>query len=260
MAPELTYDPTPIDAPEFNESELAALEVGENAEQSQQQLFAGKFRDAEELEKAYMELQGLLGKKKDEEPAPTEETEEIPEEPEVSPAVTLISEASKEYFENEGQLSPETLAKFSELSSADLVKAYMELQADQPQTPQQVVDLSEAEVNQIKGFVGGEEAYTSLVGWASENLPDATIESYDSLVDSGNPGAIQLALAGLKAMYDEANGYEGRLLTGRGTPVKDDGFRSQAEVVQAMNDPRYDRDPAYRADVFARLERSNLNY
>ena len=38
------------------------------------------------------------------------------------------------------------------------------------------------------------------------------------------------------------------------------GFRSQAEVVQAMSDPRYDTDPAYRQDVYDKLEISNVQF
>lgn len=260
MAPEITYDPTPVDAPEFNEAELEALQVGEAATEQQDQLLAGKFRDAEELEKAYVELQSLLGKKEKDDAVEEEAEVEEEEVEDIPPALSLINEASQEYYENDGKLSEETLAKFEDMSSTELVQAYMQLQAQQGQQQPQAVDLTDAEVSQIKGFAGGEEAYASLVTWAADNLPEEAIASYDSLVDSGNPGAIQLALLGLKAMYNEANGYEGRMLTGRGTPEKDDGFRSQAEVVAAMSDPRYDKDPAYRADVFARIERSNLNY
>jgi hypothetical protein len=60
-------------------------------------------------------------------------------------------------------------------------------------------------------------------------------------------------------MYQNENGVEPELITGRGAPDRADVFRSQAEVIQAMNDPRYDRDPAYRQDIFTKLERSNLD-
>ena len=54
-------------------------------------------------------------------------------------------------------------------------------------------------------------------------------------------------------------GYEGRMLTGKAARAVD-GFRSQAEVVRAMSDPRYDSDPAYRQDVYDKLERSNVQF
>ena len=50
------------------------------------------------------------------------------------------------------------------------------------------------------------------------------------------------------------------MLTGKGAPTKADVFRSQAEVVRAMQDPRYDSDPAYRNDVMMKLERSDIEF
>ena len=86
------------------------------------------------------------------------------------------------------------------------------------------------------------------------------VEAFDSLVDSGNARMVQLAVAGLKAEYEKSNGFEGEMLTGRASKQQADVFRSQAEVVEAMQDPRYDKDPAYRNDVFQKLGRSNINY
>ena len=60
--------------------------------------------------------------------------------------------------------------------------------------------------------------------------------------------------------YTEAVGSEGQLLTGRGAAESNAVFRSQSELVQAMNDPRYDNDPAYRSDVMAKLENSDLGF
>ena len=51
------------------------------------------------------------------------------------------------------------------------------------------------------------------------------------------------------------------MLTGKAASQPTDAYRSQAELVQAMNDRRYDNDPAYRRDVMKKLERSgNLNF
>ena len=71
---------------------------------------------------------------------------------------------------------------------------------------------------------------------------------------------IKLAVAGLKAQYENDNGYEGRMLSGKAAKTSGDVFRSQAEVVKAMTDPRYDKDPAYRQDIYDKLERSNLQF
>ena len=249
--PELTYDPTPADNPEFNESELEAIAIGEAAAKEQEQMLAGKFRDAEELEKAYIELQKKLGNT-DEEPEEGERDEEPEtEEVEASTAQQLITNASEMYAEK-GELTPEVMEEFKGMSSQDLVNAYMEMQGNLPAAP--TADLTEAETNIIKNEAGGDEGYTNLMQWSSDNLDAADIEAFDSLVDSGNSRLIRLAVAGLKAEMEKAVGFDGELATGRAPRTTADVFRSQAEVVQAMSDPRYDADPAYRQDVFDKLD------
>jgi hypothetical protein len=245
--------------PEFSEEELDSLRVGEEQLSEQQEMLAGKFKDAEELEKAYIELQKKLGSK--DEPEATEEVrgqEETSEEVEVSPAQELITSASAEYYEK-GELTPETMERFKEMSSSELVETYLKMQQAQPQQQAEVTrDLTDAETNAIFNQVGGEASYNNLMEWASENLPDSYTKAYDDVIDKGNPYAIQIALAGLQAQFQEQNGVEGNLRTGRAVVEKADVFRSQSEVIQAMNDPRYDVDPAYRQDVFQKLERSNI--
>ena len=137
----------------------------------------------------------------------------------------------------------------------------MKMQANNPQAAApQSADLSDAQVNQIKNAAGGEEAYSNLVNWAGENLPAQYVDAFDNIVETGNVEAINIAVAGLRQQYEEVNGYEGKLLSGKAAPVQADVFRSQAEVVAAMSDPRYDVDPAYRNDVFEKLGRSNIDY
>ena len=256
MAETLTYDPatdTATVGDNLTPEEQQSFEVGEKLVEAQDDLILGKYKNAEELEKAYIELEKKLG----EPGASNEEVSTEEETPEVSAQVTLITDASTEYAEK-GELSDETLAKFSEMSSKDLVTAYMEAAKNQQPTP--VADLTDSEVNTIQNSVGGETAYKNLMGWANNNLGSDVLESFNSLVNSGNSGAIQLALSGLKAQQENTTGYEGRMLTGKSAKASGDGFRSQAELVAAMGDPRYDNDPAYRQDVIEKLERSDINF
>jgi len=261
MSETLTYDPTP-ETEVLSADEQNSLEVGEQLMNEHEALLAGKYKSAQELEKAYIELQRKLGEGG--EPETDESSEEVESEEaddetdEETPAVSLINEASAEYEEN-GQLSEETLAKFNNMSSQDLVKAYMEMSSQQSDT-EQASPITESDVSAIKKTVGGEEAYTQIMQWASQNLEQSAIDGFDALVSSGNTKAIQLAVAGIKAQYEMSNGYEGRMLQGKPSESKSDTFRSQAELVQAMSDPRYDRDPAYRQDILDKLDRSDLNF
>ena len=146
------------------------------------------------------------------------------------------------------------------MSSQDLVNAYLEIQANNPQAAQQSVEMSEAQVNQVQNAAGGEANWNAVTAWAQSNLPETQIDAFDSVVDSGNPAAIGIAFQGIQSQYNEANGYEGRMLQGKPARSSGEVYRSQAELVSAMSDPRYDNDPAYRADVIAKLDQSDLNF
>ena len=265
MAETLSYDNTP-DTEVLTEEEQDSLQVGEQLVAEQEGLLAGKYKNAEDLEQAYLSLQKKLGQNEeetdyeesDEGYAEEEETDE--EVSDDAPAVSLINEASEEYYANDGRLSEETISKFSEMSSQELVNAYLEIQANNPQAPQQAVELSEAQVNSVQNAAGGEANYNRVIEWAASNLPNAQVDAFDSVVDSGYTAAINEAFQGLQRQYDESNGYEGRMLQGKAASSSGEVFRSQAELVAAMGDPRYDTDPAYRADVVSKLEQSDLNF
>jgi hypothetical protein len=263
MAETLSYQPettTETVAENLTSDEQDSLAVGEKIVEQQEQLLAGKYKNAQELEKAYVELQKKLGDNKEEntEKASTEEQPE--DKPQLSEGAVLITDASKEYFDNGNKLSPETLAKFSSLSSQDLIKAYMEVQAAQPQQAEPAAELTTSDINQIKNSAGGEKAYANIINWAKSNLPSDQAQAFDEVVNTGSVQAIQLAVSGLKAEYDNANGVEGRMVTGKTAPNNGDVFRSQAELVRAMSDARYDNDPAYRQDVIEKLDRSDLEF
>ena len=240
--------------------EQDSLQVGEQLSQQEEQVYAGKYKSAQELEKAYMELQSKLG---EQEKGETEVAEKEPEDkPTLSEGATLITSATDEYYANGNQLTPETLQKFSSMSSQDLIKAYMEVQQlpEYQQAQQTPVEITDSQVNQIKNAAGGEAAYSNIINWAKSNLEAEQINAFDDVVNTGSVQAINLAVAGLKAQYDNANGVEGRMVTGKAPTNSGDVFRSQQELVAAMNDPRYDRDPAYRQDVVDKLDRSNLEF
>ena len=241
--------------------EQDSLAVGEKIVEQQEQLLAGKYKDASELEKAYMELQSKLGEQGKEDTEKVSAEDEQPEEIKLSEGASLITDAQQEYYDNDNKLSDETLAKFSEMSSSELLQAYIELNADNPAQQAEAADISEAQISEIKESVGGDKTYANVVNWAKDNLNDTQTNAFDEVVNTGSIAAIKLAVAGLKAEYDKANGVEGRMVTGKTAPPETgDVFRSQAELVAAMNDKRYDRDPAYRQDVIEKLERSGLDF
>ena len=242
----------------LTEEEQDSLAVGEKLVTEQEGLLAGKYKSAEELEKAYKELEAKLGDKPEQ-----AEPEPEPEPTTLSDNANIITSASDEYYKNDGKLSPETLQKFSNMSSQDLVNAYLEVTKSpdwQAAPPAEVADISDAQINQVKNAAGGDAAYQNMVQWAGQNLDAKSIEAFDQIINTGSLDAINFAVKGLKSQYDAANGIEGTMVQGKAAPNRGDVFRSQAELVAAMSDRRYDNDPAYRQDVIEKLDRSDLSF
>jgi len=262
MAETLSYENnTPTETVETNltPDEQDSLRVAEAQEQGkepapaeEEPLLAGKYKNAEELEKAYKELESKLGEKKEEEKAE-------PDKPNFSDNAQLITNASEEWSKAGGKLTDATKSKLAEMSSADLLNAYMEVQASAAPI-QQIPEITTSDIASIKQSVGGDTQYTQVINWAKSNLPESVIQGYDQTIESGSLDAIKLAAAGLKAQYEAANGSEGKTYTGKPATNKGDTFRSQAELLRAMNDPRYDQDEAYRMDVMEKLDRSDINF
>ena len=219
--------------------------------------YAGKFKSAEDLEKAYKELESKLGQKEEE---TSEDVSEAPDsdvpEPEAptSEAAQFIQEASEEYFSNSNQLKPETVQKLQEMPSEQLIDAYLELQKNASIQPQQ---LSDSDANAILASVGGESAYNETLAWAADNLKPDEVAAFDNVINSGNKDAIFFAVQSLNQRYQDAVGFEGKQVSGKSVKnaaVK--GFRSQAELARAISDPRYRTDPAYRLDIQEKLAAS----
>jgi hypothetical protein len=274
--PEITFDSTDdldlTEARQTNEARL--LELGEklqNEEDAREQRkydqaredaeselrYAGKFKSAEDLEKAYKELEKKLGQKEETTQEEGEDTQEVGEEKEEvaeSEEVQVILKASEEYYSNDNQLSPETLQKLKELPSEKLVEAYLELQKNAP--PAAPKPLSDADAQDIVKSVGGEEVYGQTLAWASENLSPAEVAAYDNVVNSGNKDAIFFAVQSLNQRYKDAVGFEGQQVSGKAVRNNVKGFRSQAELARAISDPRYRNDPAYRMDIETKLAAS----
>ena len=235
-------------AGELNADEQDSLQVGEEMEQQQEQRLAGKYKNAEELEAAYLELQKKLGDQSREE----ETTEEPEEESSTESLLDQLWEQAQSENYNE-----ETLQQIAKADPNELAKMYLEYRnkAESSNQPQ----MTEEYANGLKNAVGGEKQYNEMLGWASQNLTSEEIESYDAIMDKGDPSAAYWAVQALSYRYLDANGVEGNLVQGK-SPGAGGTFRSQAEVVQAMSDPRYDNDPAYRQDVMRKLERSNVSF
>ena len=213
MAETFTMNETPANPEILNSDEQDSLAVAESLEGGEEPLLAGKFKDPQALEQAYVELQRKLGEPRDE----VQTTEDAGEPAEEEPAEDTSDQDGPEF-------------------------------------------LSEEQAEYLMDMVGGDQAYKSMLEWAGNNFSKDEISMYDQVMESGQSDAIFFAVQALQARYNDNMGSDGQLLTGRGAQNSDDSFKSQAELVAAMSDPRYDRDPAYRKDLMRRLENSDVEF
>ena len=235
---------------ELNAEEQDSLQVGEELEAQHEQMLAGKYKNAEELESAYLELQKKLGADGDE---PEDEGEEQGGEETDSDLFDRLWEG-----ELNDEFSDEILEELSNADPTDLAQMHLDYRRQiEANTPE---PMTEETATQLKDMVGGEGEYTNLLGWAKDNFTEQEIDMYDSIMESGNTQAAFFAVQALALRYQDSIGTEGELIQGRAATDSTQGFRSQAELVNAMNDPRYERDAAYRNDIMRKLELSDIDF
>ena len=247
---ESNVETTSID--NLSAEEQDSLQVGEQMQQAQDNLLAGKYKNAEELEKGYLELQQKLSNNEE---APQEEAQE--EEESEAPAEVSVLDRMWEEATSGDEFSEELTKEIQDMSSTDIANAYLDYRQKQEQQPTAGSrDFSQDEISQLKGIVGGEKNYTNMIDWAQKSLNEQEVKMFDAVMERGDPLAAFFAVRSLAYAYNDAVGYDGNMVQGNAPRQSNDQFRSQQEVVRAMADPRYEEDPAYRRDVMEKLERS----
>jgi hypothetical protein len=213
-----------------------------------------KFKSAEDMAQAYAELEKKLGQapKEDTEESEQSETEAEDEteqtEENTSEAYKAVAEASKEFFENDGQLSEET---YNALEKAGLPRDLVDSYAAGQQA------LLQSEEGQIKSVAQGN--YDAMAEWANENLPQEEIDAFDEVVTGGSISQAKLAVQGLYARYQNEVGAKPKLTQGAVSGVSTMPFKSMQELARAQSDPRYKSgDKAYHEEIDRRLSVSNI--
>jgi hypothetical protein len=270
----ITEQQTPALSPE-NEQMLQSLQSeGEQAEEGGEQLLAGKYKSVEDLEKAYQEAQRKLSQRgqveeTEEEAVEADDSEE--EKPQAGDAKEIygdfIGSRLEEHeidfsemnarWQQTGQLSPEDYGQLQEAGfSQEMVDAY--LSGLQYKAAQDTA-LTVKEITAIKQQYGGERGYSEMLEWAADNLSEEEIKGFNEIVTGNSTmSAVRMAVSGLHAKYTSKTGVEPKLIGGRATKTSTDRFESTAQLVEAMKDPRYQADPAYRRKIEDKLSRSSI--
>ena len=251
-----------VDSVEIKTEETTSEKPVEEKQSTQSvQGLPEKFKSVEDLAKSYSELEKKLGEQtpKQEEVDPVSATKLKEEAPKQENSLEIAEDAvenaglnfdtlAQEYAEK-GQLGDES---YKALEQSGIPKAYV----DQFIAGQKAI--GEQQTNNVKTMVGGEDAYNEMASWASKNMSEGEKKAYNAAVNSADMDTVKLAVDGLRAKYQAANGTEPSLIQGKATPVAEQGFESWAEVTEAMADPRYSKDPAYQEAVKQKLANSEL--
>jgi len=233
----------------LSEDEQESLAIGERLAQAHNEAALDKL-SAEDRPEA---------ESQDEEDVESDDTDS--EEGDYEDLEAVLADFWDEFNGDEEEYSDELLERLANVDPSELAVAYAQLREEyegsSDSAPKQ---FTEEDVSTLKGMVGGDDNYTQMVEWAADNLPKEEVELFNSVMSRGDPLAAYYAIQATALRYADADGVEGTRVSGR-TRASDgpgDIFRSRAELVSAMNDPRYENDPAYRSDLFNKLERSNL--
>jgi len=279
MAETIRYDTSddPVVAQTIAEKEAESLKIGEELMAKQDKMLAGKYKSAEELESAYLELQKKLGDSpSDKETEATPEYELYTDEGSVNydTAKELYGDQLGNLFES-NNIDPFEMSKYFEENNGTLSNQMYD-QLNTAGLSREVVDnylagvkgdlgientaqpsvLSESEIKDLKNIAGGERGYDNLMEWAGENLTDSDAQNYDDVLATGNKASIQFAIKALMGQYEDSMGRDSNIVTGKESTTTN--YRSMAEVVRDMNKPEYQTDEAFRDDVLRKLSASNL--
>ena len=257
MAETLTYENNPevTSIDNLNADEQDSLKVGETMQEAQDNLLAGKYKNAQDLEQGYIELQKKLGEGEAEEPVAEAEEEEYEEGEEGEEDVSILDELW-EYELNNEEFHEDAVAELQQMDPVDLANLHIEYRKQVEEEGVGAKDFTEAEMTELKGVVGGDENYQNMLQWAGANLNQQEIDMFDAVMQRGDALGAFFAIRSLAYRYNDAAGYEGKMLTGNAPKTSGSQYRSQQEVIQAMSDPRYESDPAYRKDIMDKLKRS----
>lgn len=241
------------------EADKAAAEAAKNAP-ARPEWLDPKFQSPEDMAKAYAELEKKLGAPKEEQKPEAEKTdaEKAKEEADKKAAEDKVKETPKA-SEVVADLNAKFLAQDGKLTDADYAAAeaigHDRATVDAFIAGQQA--LAEMATQRIMGAAGGKETMDRMFAWASTSIPAAEIDTFNKSFEGADVNAAVIAMEQLKSKYEAANGKDPTLIGGKPAANVSDVFTSWAQVSQAMSDPRYSTDHAYRTTIEQKLGRSN---
>lgn len=211
-----------------------------------------KFQSAEDLAKAYAELESRLGQQ-NAEPDVTGANDpnqfSLNETAQFLDSKGLNFDAFAEEVLSTGGLSEEAYQALEQAGiHRKIVDTYIEGQTA----------IAAQIRNTALSSVGGEQEYAKIVQWAQANLSQGEIAAYNASLETQDLDQAIFAIRGLHARYRSEVGTMPNFVQGQSGGNSAGSYQSLAQLTKDMSDPRYETDPAYRSMVANKLRHSNI--
>lgn len=107
---------------------------------------------------------------------------------------------------------------------------------------------------------GGREQFDKMAAWASTAMTNQEARELNAAFSGKdtNVDRMRLAVGGLRAKYEAANGRTPALLSGVPSSTNGQGYESKAQMTEDMKNPKYAKDPAFRAMVTRKLSTTTV--
>ncbi|WMM94903.1 scaffolding protein [Roseobacter phage CRP-804] len=247
MAEQVVIDTSGETAGPTLEEQAAAMDANQETQEEvssdRPEWLPEKFKSPEDLAKAYSELEQRMSAPQEDQPQEQEVREELDN------AGVDYDALSQEFWQN-GDLSDES---YDALEKAGIPRSIVDSYIDAQMA------MVENQRSAIMGEVGGPDGYAELTAWAADNLDQSEIDYYNKVIDGNDFDAIRMVVRSVAARRDASEGVEpSRNLSGSVTGGTGGVYESVSQLMSDMQSKQYETDPAFRAQVEAKLARSNI--
>ena len=254
--------PVPEGRAEHEESMVALAEEAQSVarEDDQPDWLPEKFKSPEDMAQAYKELEKKLSSGSEsvtsnDEVTPPPQTPSPEQQATYDEAQKALSDVGLDYnkyaneYSEKGGLSPESYTELQGKGmSTEMVDSWIQGQEA----------INDQLTETAYSSVGGQKNYQDIVQWAGDNLPQNEVDSFNRALESTNTQDSLFAIKSLNAQYQMANGSTPNLIQGTTGTSSSGSFTSLAQMSEAMQDPKYQTDSAFREEVAKRIATSNL--
>lgn len=249
-----TYEAPNPESDEYHQQMVEKAEAAQNPQTTEVDFdrpawLPEKFKTPEDLANSYAELERKLSSTNSGDRDELQEAEDN-----IGQAEQAVTEAGLDFdtlvseYGETGELSEDS---YEALNQSGIPKHIVDAFIQGQEAKSQII------TNNAFSLVGGEDQYNQMLNWATNNLTEQEIDAFNANLQSQDAAATSFAIKGLYTQYAMASGVAPNLVQGTGQ-TGSGAFRSVAEMKEAMKDPKYKTDPAFRNEVAQRLAVSDI--